>query len=449
MPETFSLIIKNTIPVTSTTSPLSEERTDIGIKEGKIAHIGPLSRAQADQVLDAHGLYTLPGLIDTQVHFREPGFEYKETIASGTRAALLGGVTGIFEMPNTSPPTTTLSALKDKLQRAQKSAWCHYAFYVGACSENINHLQELEQVPGCCGVKVFVGSSTGSLLMSEPHLIKKAMLSGSKRMAFHCEDETRLRERKPLLKEQTHNPSFHPIWRDEKTALLATQMIVQLAHETQRPTHILHVSTKEEMLFLKKEKKGDLISVEVTPQHLTLHAPDCYQELGTLAQMNPPIRSLEHQKALWEGLVNNTVDIVASDHAPHTLEEKNKPYPQSPSGMPGVQTIVPLMLHHVAEKRLSLQRLVQLMAENPARLFGIPNKGRVAIGYDADLTLVDLSANKVITNQSMASLSQWTPFAGLKVKGWPIATILNGEIAMHEGELTLSQPIGCPYTFKA
>jgi dihydroorotase len=440
MPETFDLIIKNGEIATAD----SRQIADIGVKDGKIAVIGHLAAAAADEVFDATGLTVLPGVIDTQVHLREPGNEHKEDLATGTAAAALGGVTAVCEMPNTRPATTTAEALADKLRRALGRAWVDHAFFVGAAAENVDELARLESLPGCAGVKVFMGSSTGSLLVEDDILLARVLTNGKRRVAVHAEDETRLRERKALI-ESGASAAAHPLWRDAKTALLATTRLLSLARAIGRPVHVLHVTTAEEMELLGRNK--DIATVEVTPQHLTLAAPDCYERLGTLAQMNPPIRDEAHRQALWRAVADGVVDVIGSDHAPHTLAEKAQPYPQSPSGMPGVQTLVPVMLDHVAAGRLSLARFVALTSTGPADIYGMDGKGHIAQGYDADFTVVDLSSVRRITNQWIASRCGWTPFDGMTVTGWPIATIIRGSVVMRDGAL-LGDAAGRPLTYR-
>src|SRR5215470_7347806 len=404
---------------------------DIGISGGRIAEIGSLSQASAAEVIDCKGLHILPGVIDTQVHFREPGLTQKEDLETGSRSAVMGGVTAVFEMPNTSPTTTSAEALADKLKRGHHRMHCDFAFYVGGTRENVKDLADLEQLPGSAGIKVFMGSSTGSLLVEDDAGVRDILKAIRRRAAFHSEDEFRLRERKDQRIEG--DPRSHPVWRDELTALTCTERLVRLARETGKRIHVLHVTTAQEMTFLKDHK--DVASVEVTPHHLTLEAPDCYARLGTLAQMNPPVRDSAHKAALWRGLAEGVVDVLGSDHAPHTREEKAKPYPQSPSGMTGVQTLVPLMLDHVNAGRLTLARLVDLTSAGPARLFGIARKGRIAVGYDADLTVVDLKRRATIVNGRTASRAGWTPYDGTAVAGWPVGTFVRGRKVMWDGEI--------------
>ncbi|MDZ7637583.1 MAG: dihydroorotase [Bryobacterales bacterium] len=413
-------------------TPNGIQPLDIGIRGGRVEALGALGSTSAAERLDASGLLVLPGVIDTQVHFREPGLEHKEDLESGTRSAILGGVTAIFEMPNTKPATTSPEALADKLSRAKGRAWCDYAFFIGASAENASQLGEWERLPGCAGVKIFMGSSTGDLLVESDADLANVLRHGVRRVSVHAEDEPRMRERKALAEEGAH-PRFHPIWRDEVSAVVATQRLLSLAEKAGRRVHVLHITTKQEIELLAAWKH--LATVELTPQHLSFDAPDCYDRLGTLAQMNPPIRAKEHQDALWAGLLDGTVDVLGSDHAPHTLDEKSKPYPQSPSGMTGVQTLLPVMLTHVLNGRLTLERLVDLTSAGPSRIFGIARKGRIARGYDADFAIVDLKRTEVLKREWIASKCGWSPYEGRLMKGWPVHTVLRGHIAVRDGEL--------------
>ena len=405
---------------------------DLGIARGRIAAIGDLVGTSAGETIDCRGLHILPGVIDTQVHFREPGMTHKEDLESGSRSAVMGGVTAVFEMPNTNPTTTSAAAMADKVARGHHRMHCDFAFFIGGTRENTKDLPELERLPGCAGVKVFMGSSTGSLLVEDDEGVRNILKVIRRRAAFHSEDEYRLNERMHLRVEG--DPRSHPVWRDEIAALTCTQRLVRLAHETGKRIHVLHISTAEEMAFLRDHK--DVASVEATPHHLTLEGPECYERLGALAQMNPPVRDRTHRDAIWRGLDQGVVDVLGSDHAPHTAEEKAKVYPATPSGMTGVQTLVPIMLDHVNAGRLSLPRFVDLTSAGPARLFGIARKGRIAVGYDADLTVVDLKRRTTVTNAWIASRAGWTPYDGMSVTGWPVGTIVRGSRVMWEGELT-------------
>ncbi|GLK83259.1 dihydroorotase [Ancylobacter defluvii] len=437
MTQTFDLLLKGgTVVNQDGIAP-----RDVGVTGGRIAGIGSFDAAQAGETIDCTGLHVLPGVIDTQVHFREPGMEHKEDLETGSRAAVMGGVTAVFEMPNTNPLTTSASALEDKIARATGRMHCDFAFFVGGTHENVKDLPELEMLPGAAGIKVFIGSSTGSLLVADDPGVKAILQVIRRRASFHCEDEPRLSERKGLR--VPGDASSHPVWRDEIAALTATTRLVNLAREVGKRVHVLHVTSAEEMAFLRDNK--DVATVEVTPHHLTMDA-SWYGKLGSLVQMNPPVREARHRAALWQALADGVVDVLGSDHAPHTLEEKAKPYPDSPSGMTGVQTLVPMMLDHVNAGRLTLERFIDLASAGPARIFNIATKGRIAVGYDADFTVVDLKRRETIRNGWIASKPGWTPYDGVEVTGWPVGTFVRGTKVMWDGELaTPSQ--GAPVRF--
>lgn len=439
MSETYDLVVKGGI-VWTTGGPAA---VNVAVRDGRIAAIGDIDSDAAGQIVDATGLTVLPGVVDTQVHFREPGNEHKEDFESGTRAAALGGVTAVFEMPNTDPSTTSETALRDKLDRAAGRAWTDHAFFVGAAPENAEQLGELETLPGCCGVKMFMGSSTGNLLVADDETVRRVLANGTRRVAVHAEDEPRLIARQGERVEG--DPATHPVWRDAETAIIATRRLLALARETGRRVHVLHVTTADEVAILAAAK--DIATCEVTPQHLTLVAPDCYERLGTYAQMNPPIRGQRHNDGLWAGVRDGVFDVVGSDHAPHTADEKALAYPASPSGMPGVQTQLPLLLDHVNAGRLTLARLVDLVCTGPARIYGIAGKGRIALGFDADFTLIDLNASREITVDWLASKCGWSPFEGMTVRGWPMGTIIRGNVVMRDGEL-VNAAVGAPMRFQ-
>lgn len=440
MTQSYDLVIKGGRVAT----PAGLVDTDVAVTGGRVAALGDFDASAAKETFDAAGLHVLPGVIDSQVHFREPGLEHKEDLACGTAAAALGGVVAIFEMPNTMPLTLAASDLDDKFARADGRAWTDHAFFIGAAEENADRLGELERHPGCSGVKIFMGSSTGSLLVEDDETLLRVLRHGTRRVAIHAEDEPRLRERLSIVRDGAP-VSQHPVWRDEEVAVRATTRILRLARQAGRRIHVLHITTADEMPLLAANK--DLATVEVTPQHLTLAAPDCYERLGSFAQMNPPIRDARHRDGLWEGIRQGIVDVIGSDHAPHTKEEKARDYPQSPSGMPGVQTLLPLMLDHVNAGRLSLERLVDLTSAGPARIFNIAGKGRIAVGYDADFSIVDLKARTEITSDWLAYKCGWSPFEGMTVTGWPMATVIRGQTVMREGEL-IGDPLGRPVRFQ-
>jgi dihydroorotase len=439
MSDTLDLLIINGRVMT----PGGLVEADIGIAGGKIVSIGALSGAAAAKTFDAKGLHVLPGVIDSQVHFREPGLEHKEDIAHGTKAAIKGGVTSIFEMPNTSPLTLDAATLQQKLDIAAETAWSDHAFFMGGNHENADQLSVLEKLPGCAGVKIFMGSSTGTLLAKDDDVIAAVLANGNRRVSVHAEDEDRLISRQGIATD-AESAEAHPDWRDVESAVRATKRIVKLARDAGRRVHVLHISSADEMDILAEHK--DLITVEVTLNHLTMAAPECYERLGAFAQMNPPVRDASHREGLWAAVRNGIVDVFGSDHAPHTIEEKERPYPSSPSGMPGVQTSLPLLLDHMNAGRLSLERLVDLTSHGPQRIFNIAGKGRIAVGYDADLVLVDLAAKREITDEWIASKCGWTPFDGVKVTGWPMATILRGKIVVRDDEV-LGEPSGKPVRF--
>ncbi|SON54723.1 L-hydantoinase [Hartmannibacter diazotrophicus] len=427
MAETFDLLIKNAVVVNQD----GEGERDIAVKDGRIAALGgSIDASLAGEVIDARGLHVLPGVIDTQVHFREPGATHKEDLESGSRAAVMGGVTAVFEMPNTNPLTTSAERLAEKVALGRHRMHCDFAFWVGGTRANVDDIPELERLPGAAGIKVFMGSSTGDLLVEDDAGVAAILSKTRRRAAFHSEDEFRLRDRQG--ERIPGDAASHPVWRDAEAALMCTKRLVRIAHETGARIHVLHISTADEMDFLKDHK--DVASCEVTPHHLTLSDED-YATLGTKLQMNPPVRSKAHREGIWKGLQQGVADIFGSDHAPHTLEEKAKEYPASPSGMTGVQTLVPIMLDHVSKGRLTLARFVDMTSAGPARLFGIAMKGRIAVGYDADFTVVDLKRTETITDGWIASKCAWTPYDGKSVTGWPVGTIVRGRRVMWENEL--------------
>ena len=427
MPDTYEFLFRNGTVVNQD----GIGTHDIAVRDGRIAAIGDVDPRRAGKVIDCTGLHILPGVVDTQVHFREPGAEHKEDLETGSRGAVLGGVTGVFEMPNTNPTTTTAEALADKISRAHHRMHCDFAFWVGGTRENVNDIPELERLPGAAGIKVFIGSSTGNLLVADDEGIAAILSKTRRRAAFHSEDEMRLESRKSLRVEG--DPSSHPVWRDEIAAIQATERLVSIARRTGARIHVLHISTAEEIDYLALHK--DVATAEATPHHLTLSSDD-YARLGNLLQMNPPIRDARHRTGVWKGISQGIIDVLGSDHAPHTLEEKSKPYPASPSGMTGVQTLVPIMLDHVNAGRLTLERLADLTSAGPARIFGMARKGRIAVGYDADLTIVDMKRRETITNKWIASRAAWTPYDGKRVIGWPVGTVVRGRRVMWDGEIT-------------
>ena len=437
MSDNFSLIIKNG----SCYIDGKLTKTDIGLYGGKIKKIGKIE-LNSSKVYDATDKVVLPGIIDTQVHFREPGSTDSEDLESGSRAAVLGGVTALFEMPNTNPPTSNLVEFDKKLEAAKNRMHSNYAFYFGATPDNTSQLTQLKKLEGCCGVKLFAGSSTGNLLVDKEADIEKVISSSDRIVSIHSEDEDIIKTRKKFIKKgDVHS---HPEWRNVEVAMSSTRRVVKIAERYNKKIHVLHVTTKDEVDFLAMHKKN--VTFETTPQHLSMYAPDCYDKLGTYAQMNPPLRTKDHYDRLWVAIKNNIVDVLGSDHAPHLKENKDKEYPNSPSGMPGVQTIFPVMLNHVNNGKLTLQQLINLMCENPCKIFGIKNKGHIKEGYDADLTIADMNKEVVIKNEMIASKCGWTPFNNHKVKGFPVGTIVNGHLVMSNGKV-ISESKGLPLKF--
>lgn len=437
----FDLLIRDGMCVL----PWGMERMDVGVRNGRIAALGALATASADATIDARHLHVLPGLIDSHTHLREPGDASVETIATGARAAVLGGLAVVFDMPNTSPSIVDAERLAWKQSYVEQVAWCDMGLYVGGTKTNIPELASLEQGRGVCAIKIFAASSTGDLLVEDDEHLERVMRSGRRRIAFHSEDEYRLQSRKGLFKKG--DPYVrHMEWRDEETAFLGTRRLMALARKTGRPAHILHVSTAAELDYLKDYR--DLCTVEVLVNHLTQVAPEAYETLGAFAVMNPPIRDQRHYDAAWAAVANGIVDTIGSDHAPHSRAKKELPWPDTAAGLTGVQTIVPVMLDHVNAGRLSLPRLVDLMCAGPARVYGILNKGRLAAGYDADFTLVDLQRERRIEESWLVSPCGWSPFTGTAVTGWPVGTIVRGNLVMRDDEV-IGEPIGRLAAFRS
>ena len=405
--------------------------TDIALENGKIKKLGVLKNEKATEVYDCKDMTIIPGVIDTQVHFREPGNTHKEDLASGSRAAALGGVTSFFEMPNTNPSTTTKEAMEKKLAIASEKSVVNYAFFIGATENNIEEIKSCQGMSGLCGVKIFLGSSTGSLLLNDEKVILELFKNIPMMFSIHSEDEEIMK--KNFSKLPTTPPvHLHSSWRSPESALSSTKKIIALAHKANKKIHVLHISTKEEVDFLIENKK--VCTFEITPQHLHLHAPDCYERLGSFSQMNPPIREMEHQKRLWEAVANNEVAILGSDHAPHTVEEKKQPYPTSPSGIPGAQTIFPLMLNACMENKISLNQLVNYFVKNPVEVFKIKNKGQIKKGFDGDLTIFS-NRDFTIKNEDQASKCGWTPFDGKRLKGRVEMTVVGGKVVMRDNKI--------------
>lgn len=403
---------------------------DLIIEDGIITTIAPRVPGTVGEEIDATGLVVLPGVIDAQVHFREPGHPQKEDLVSGSRAAAAGGVTAFLDMPNTDPPTTTVDELHDKLERAAQRCCVHYGFFIGATSDNLGELNQAERT---CGIKIFMGSSTGDLLVEAPEALEAIFANANKLIAVHAEDEERLRERK-ILYQDSDDPGDHPKVRDVETALRATKLAVDLSLKHGRRLHLLHLTSEEEVDLLRATPR-DRITAEVCPQHLFMWAPDAYERLGNRAKCNPPIRTQRHAKALWKGLVDGTLNCVATDHAPHTTEEKGRKYTEAPSGMPGVEWVLPLMLDQVSKGNCSLSDVVRWLCQGPADCYRIPRKGRLEVGYDGDVVLVDMERVRTVENGRVWTRVGWSPYDGWTLTGWPVLTAVLGNPVFRDGQV--------------
>lgn len=423
-------------------SPTTVYQADVAVKDGRFV----TPDGEARTVVDGRHLHLFPGVIDTQVHFREPGLTHKEDLESGTRAAVMGGVTTVLEMPNTNPSTTTPEALENKVKAATGRAWCDFGFFFGASRDNLADLARYERLPGSPGVKMFMGSSTGSLLVDDEASAISVLSHGTRPVAVHSEDEQRLRQRNVTV--AATSVRDHPKVRDSETARLSTERLIRLCEETGRAIHILHVSTADEIPLIRDAKRRGLpMTCEITPQHLVFSEAD-YGRLGTRLQMNPPVRSEAHRDALWYALGTGLFDVFGSDHAPHTLGEKARPYPESPSGMPGVQTLFPVLLDLALTGGFSLQTLVRMTSQAPAQLYGLAAKGMVAPGYDADFSLVDLAATWTVDARDLGSKCGWSPFEGRVLQGRVKQVFLRGQMVFDGG--MQGSPVGRPaeYTWK-
>lgn len=406
---------------------------EVQIQEGKIIGVGAGLLPIDDQTinLDATGLTLLPGAIDPQVHFREPGLEYKEDLFTASCACARGGITSFLEMPNTRPLTTTQAALDDKLKRASEKCLVNYGFFMGATAENLPDLLEANPTPG---IKIFMGSMHGDLLVDEETALDPIFAKGDRLIAVHAEDQARIRDRRLQFAGQT-DPAVHSQIQDNQAALNATQLALKLSKKYHRRLHILHLSTAEEADLLRHDKPA-WVTAEVTPQHLLLNTSD-YKTIGTMAQMNPPLRSPHDNEVLWQALLDGVLDFIATDHAPHTLEEKAKAYPNTPPGMPGVETSLALMLTQAVQGRCTVAQVANWMSTAVAKAYRIPNKGAIAPGYDADLVLVDLENYHPVLREEVLSKCGWSSFEGWSLTGWAQVTIVGGQVVYDRGKLNL------------
>jgi dihydroorotase len=403
---------------------------DVLTQGRQIVQLGQeITNASPTYEIDARGLTLLPGVIDPQVHFREPGLEHKEDLFTASCACAKGGVTSFLEMPNTRPLTISQSALDDKLQRAASKCLVNYGFFIGATGENLPDLLSASPTPG---IKVFMGSMHGQLLVSQEEILEAIFAQGNRLIAVHAEDQARINQRKQEFA-GIEDLAIHSQIQDNQAALLATQLALKLSKKYQRRLHILHMSTAEEAELLRHDKPS-WVTAEVTPQHLLLNT-SAYATIGSLAQMNPPLRSPHDNEVLWQALRDGIIDFIATDHAPHTLAEKAQTYPNTPSGMPGVETSLPLMLTAAMAGKCTVAQVVQWMSKAVAVAYGIPNKGEISPGYDADLVLVDLKNYREVKREEVLSKCGWNPFEGWNLTGWPVTTIVGGEIVYDHGQV--------------
>jgi dihydroorotase len=399
---------------------------DVIFERGKIVQIDPAAASMADETIDATGLHLLPGVIDDQVHFREPGLTHKEDLRSASRACAKGGVTTFLEMPNTRPATITVNRLQEKLALAAKSSLVNYGFYIGATPNNLIELQAAQRTPG---IKIFIGSSTGDLLVDDQAALERIFAETTLPITAHCEDETTIAANRAELADKltVHD---HSRLRDHRAAMVATRRTIDLAHRHQHRFHLLHVSTGDECELLLDPQR--LVTAEVCPHHLLLNTGD-YDRLGTWIQVNPSIKTPGDNRRLWQALLEGAIQVIATDHAPHTLEEKRQPYPASPSGLPSVENALALMLNEVNQGRFTLQQLVHWMCDAPARVWDIMGKGKIEVGYDADLVLVDLSRKHTIRNEAQVTKCGWSPWDGVALQGLPVRTIVGGRTVFFDG----------------
>jgi dihydroorotase len=417
------------------------ELTHLLIENGKILAVDADRLSSADSVIDAMGLTLLPGVIDDQVHFREPGATHKEDIESGSRAAAAGGVTTFLEMPNTNPSATTVEKLRWKYERAGQVSRVNFGFYVGATADNVAELQKASFAPG---IKIFIGSSTGDLLVDEQQALESIFAETHLPICAHCEDESTVRANRARLGDSL-TIADHSRIRDVAAAVIATRRSIDLAVRHQHRFHVLHVSTADEIPLIAESKPW--VTAEVCPHHLFFSTDD-YARLGSLVQMNPSVKSPEHPPQLWQALLDGKIQVVATDHAPHTLEEKSQPYPQSPSGLPAVENSLALMLNQVHLGKCQLTQVAHWMADAPARVWGLVGKGRIAVGYDADLVLVDMNLKKTVDNARQYAKSGWSPWHGQSLTGWPVCTLVGGRPAFQDNQVVESSrgtPVTCDH----
>lgn len=415
--------------------PQGQAGVSVLIDGAKIVDLDPAPQVSADETIDASGFHLLPGVIDDQVHFREPGLTHKEDLAHATRACAKGGVTTFLEMPNTRPATVTQALLDEKLALASQRSLVNYGFYFGATPHNLEELKRARRTPG---IKIFIGSSTGDLLVDDQEALERIFAETALPITAHCEDEATVRANAEKYA-AGHDVANHSRIRDHRAALIATRRAIDLAFRHRHRFHILHVSTGDEADLLADHQR--LITAEVCPHHLFFNTDD-YARLGTLVQMNPSLKTPEDNRRLWSALLDGRIQVIATDHAPHTWEEKQREYPASPSGLPAVENSLALMLDCVNRGRCTLEQVVQWMCEAPARVWDIVDKGRIAVGYDADLVLADMQRTAVIRNEEQQTKCRWSPWHGVALTGWPVRTWVLGREVYRDGRFDETRPGG-------
>ncbi len=414
-----------------------QEVTDVLVKNGRIEKIGTGIQPDADcREINAEGLYLLPGVIDDQVHFREPGLTHKANIASEARAAVAGGTTSFMEMPNTVPAALTQELLEDKYAIAAGSSVANYSFFMGVANDNADEvLKTNAKKKDICGIKIFMGSSTGNMLVDNYLTLNKLFSESELLIATHCEDERVVKANKEKYANADH-ASFHPLIRDVEACFESSFSAVQLAKQHNTRLHILHISTAKELqLFTNMLPLEDKrITSEVCVHHLHFTADD-YTQFGNLIKCNPAIKAPENKAALWEALLDDRLDIIATDHAPHTWEEKQQPYAQAPAGVPLVQHSLLLMLQYVKQGKISIEKVVEKMSHTPAICFQIAERGYIREGYWADLVLVDMNNPYTVTKDNILYKCGWSPFEGHSFPATVKYTFVSGQIAYENGTI--------------
>ncbi len=411
---------------------------DVLVKAGRIAKIDASISSSADIEIDANGRHLIPGIIDDQVHFREPGLTHKATIATESRAAVAGGVTSFMEMPNVNPPSVTQELLEAKYQIAARTSLANYSFYMGATNDNLEEVLRTN-AQKVCGIKIFMGSSTGNMLVDSPGTLDRIFAESPMLIATHCEDEATVRENLARFKAKygdNMTAEFHPLIRDEKACYLSSSMAIELAKRHGTRLHVLHISTKDELALFRNDipLKDKKITTEVCVHHLFFSAED-YARLGNQIKCNPAIKSVENRDALFPALLDDRLDVIATDHAPHTWEEKSQPYLQAPAGLPLIQHTLNVMLGFYHDGRISLERIVEKMCHAPAILFRVEERGFLEEGYWADMALVDIDHEWTVEPVNVLYKCGWSPFMGATFRGKVQSTIVSGNLAWHDDKL--------------